>query len=424
MTHQESVVSSDTAVHLPVSPEQVRVLVDPIEPKAKSRAMACVHVKTVLDSGLGDWLEANVRHQKMGSGIAKEIVHTLDERPENFHPLNRGLTILSNGFRYDSQSKVLSILLRDPKKHGIIDGGHTYRAIELVIRRREGAGGEPPNAFVNLEVLSGYDEISPDIIGARNSVCAVRPSAIYSLEGVFNDLRHHLQKAGLESLVAFKQNEDKPISVEEVIATCTLFHPLYADGTSHPIRAYTSRANCAEMYEDEWRKLKDGDSVPWKAGFGKILHLAPDFLRLVEEIEVELDETYRSSGGRQGLTSGTEEPGKEGKSRGRKLKELSGPRDLPVTSKRVKAGWPTGYLYPLVGAMRPVIDYSGELAKWKISSPLEIFRSGSVELVKTLLAFAEEFGRKPNAVGKNQLCWKSLFDTVDRSLLRVQAAQR
>src|SRR4029077_18241016 len=91
--------SSDSSLHLPVPPEQVRVLIDPIEPKAKSRAIVCVSVKAVFNSGLGDWLEANVRYQKMGSGIAREIVRTLDDSPEKRHPLNRGLTILSNVFK-------------------------------------------------------------------------------------------------------------------------------------------------------------------------------------------------------------------------------------------------------------------------------------------------------------------------------------
>src|ERR1043166_6455316 len=120
-SEQTSLVSSETSIQLPVPPDQVRVLVDPIEPKLKSRAFLCVPVNVVLSSGLGDWLEANVRDQKMASTIAKDIMRTLDERPDNMHPLNRGLTVLSNGFRYDSHSKIFSILLRDPKKHGIID---------------------------------------------------------------------------------------------------------------------------------------------------------------------------------------------------------------------------------------------------------------------------------------------------------------
>src|SRR6266513_2308272 len=143
----------------------------------------------------------------MGSVIAKGIMHTIDERPDNMHPLNRGITVLSNGFRYDSQSKIFTILLRDPKRHGIIDGGHTYRAIEYVLQKRLDAGVEPPNAYVNVEVLAGYDEIASDIISSRNSVAAVRDSAIYALEGVFEDLRQHLRKAKIEELVAFRQNE-------------------------------------------------------------------------------------------------------------------------------------------------------------------------------------------------------------------------
>jgi hypothetical protein len=430
-SEQTSVVSSDTSVQLPINSDQVRVLVDPIEPKSKSRAILCVPVSTIFGSGLKDWLEANVRDQKMGSVIAKGIMHTLDERPDNMHPLNRGITVLSNGFRYDSQSKMFTILLRDPKRHGIIDGGHTFRAIEQVLQKRQDAGVDAPNAYVNVEVLAGYDEIASDIISARNSVAAVRDSAIYALEGVFEDLRHHLRKAKIEELIAFRQNEqNKKLTVEEVLAVCTLFHPSFAEGATHPMKAYTSRAGCVEIYADEWQKAhaKNPDSTSWRNGFGKIIHLAPDFLRLCEEIEIESDEARRRIGGLQALKTGDEkekENGtRDGKSRGRTMKELSGPRDMPVTGKSVKSGWPTGYLYPIVAAMRPLLDYSGEFAKWRVADPMQVFYGISNELVKTLLAYAEEYGRKPNAVGKSQLCWKSLYDTVEVGLLRAQAAAK
>lgn len=427
---QTSVVSSDTSVQIPVSPDQVRVLVDPIEPKSKSRAILCVPVSTIFGSDLRDWLEANVRDQKMGSVIAKGIIRTLDERPDNMHPLNRGMTILSNGFRYDSQTKTFTILFRDPKKHGIIDGGHTFRAIEEVLERRKDAGVEPPNAFVNVEVLAGYDDISSDIISARNSVAAVRDSAIYNLEGVFEDLKASLRKGKLEQLVAFRQNEqseDKPLPVEEVLAVCTLFHPSFAEGSNHPMKAYTSRAGCVELYAEEWQKAhakNNPDTTAWRNGFGKIIHLAPDFLRLSEEIEIEADEARRRIGGLQALKAGDEKENgtRDGKSRGRAMKELSGPRYLPVTGKSVKSGWPTGYLYPVIASMRPLVDYSGELAKWKVTEPAEVFRGTSNELVKTLLAYAEEYGRKPNAVGKSPLCWKSLYDTVKSEVLNVEVA--
>jgi len=424
---QTSVVSSDTSIQLPISPDQVRVLVDPIEPKSKSRAILCLPVNTVFESGLGDWLEANVRDQKMGSVIAKDIMHTLDERPDNMHPLNRGLTVLSNGFRYDSQTRIFTVVLRDPKRHGIIDGGHTYRAIEKVLQKRKDAQMEAPNAYVNVEVLAGYDDIASDIISARNSVAAVRDSAIYSLDGVFQELQEYLKKAKIQEMIAFRQNENKPISVEEVLAVCTLFHPSFADGTNHPMKAYTSRASCVELYADEWRKAhaKTPDIAAWRKGFGKIVHLAPDFLRLCEEIEIEADETRRRIGGLQALKAGDEKENgtREGTSRGRAMKELSGPRELHVTRKTVKSGWPTGYLYPIVAAMRPLLDYSGETAKWKVPDPMKVFRGISNELVKTLLAYADEYGRKPNAVGKSVLCWKSLYDTVEVGLLRAQAAK-
>jgi AIPR protein len=431
MTTASTTVSSDTSVQLPVHPDQVRVLVDPIEPKSKSRAIICVPVNTVLDCGIGDWLAANVRDQKMGSIIAKGIMQTLDERPDTMHPLNRGITVLSNGFRYDSHSKIFTILLRDPKKHGIIDGGHTFRAIDRVLKARQKAGVELPNAYVNIEVLAGYDELASDIISARNLVAKVSDSALYHHEKVFTDLQENLKKAGIEQMVAFRQNEqNKEINVEEVLAVCTLFHPTFADGAIHPMKAYTSRASCVDMYADEWLKKandKTPDPTAWKKGFGKIIHLAPYFLRLREEMEIETDEAYRRIGGYQALKEDDENVNgdREGRSRGRTgaLGELSGPRKLPITNKEVPSGWPTGYLYPIVAAMRPLIDYTGEVAKWKISDPLDVYRRTSNEIVKKLLTFASTYGRKPNAVGKNQLVWGSLYEKIQNEFLTVEIAR-
>ena len=76
--------SSDTVVEIPVHQDQIRVLVDPVEPKAKSRAIACIAVQDLHDSGIGEWLEANVRFQKMNSSIAKDILKTLDNAPKIF----------------------------------------------------------------------------------------------------------------------------------------------------------------------------------------------------------------------------------------------------------------------------------------------------------------------------------------------------
>ena len=68
-----------------------------------------------------------------------------------------------------------------------------------------------------------------------------------------------------------------------------------------------------------------------------------------------------------------------------------------------------------------MLDYSGDEAKWKVANALVLFDTVKVQLVKKLLAFADEFGRKPTAVGKNQLCWSGLYDTVENACLRELA---
>ncbi len=74
------------------------------------------------------------------------------------------------------------------------------------------------------------------------------------------------------------------------------------------------------------------------------------------------------------------------KEKGRKLKELSGPRGLPITGKHVKSGWPTGYLYPIVGSLRPALDYSGDAANWRVANPMKVFDGVKVQVAKTPFA--------------------------------------
>ena len=43
---------------------------------------------------------------------------------------------MANVFGYYSQTDKLLIQLRDPKRHGIIDGGHMFRALQTVAKDR------------------------------------------------------------------------------------------------------------------------------------------------------------------------------------------------------------------------------------------------------------------------------------------------
>ena len=77
----------------------------------------------------------------------------------------------------------------------------------------------------------------------------------------------------------------------------------------------------------------------------------------------------------------------------------------------------------MVAALRPLIDYSGEFAAWKVKNPLQVFSNVSNEMVKKLLTYAEEYGRKPNAVGKNPLVWSSLYEKIENECLKIALSE-
>ena len=83
------------------------------------------------DIGLGP----NPRRPDPKSRVSREIRQTLEENGENFHLLNRGITILAKALEYDNKTERARLRLHanesEVDKYGILDGGNTNEQINL-----------------------------------------------------------------------------------------------------------------------------------------------------------------------------------------------------------------------------------------------------------------------------------------------------
>ena len=77
---------------------------------------------------------------------------------------------------------------------------------------------------------------------------------------------------------------------------------------------------------------------------------------------------------------------------------------------------PTGFLYPILGAFRALINDDGIEFSWK-KDPFKILNKVGAELVETTVERSRTLGNNAQAVGKDVGNWKTLYMTIALEML-------
>ncbi|MGH9789363.1 MAG: hypothetical protein ACRD4U_11760, partial [Candidatus Acidiferrales bacterium] len=99
-------------------------------------------------------------------------------------------------------------------------------------------------------------------------------------------------------------------------------------------------------------------------------------------------------------------------------------KELAFLGGKVPYSWPTGYLYPMLGALRALLDTNGRRSGWLVDDPFEFFTKDGAALVEATLERSSELGRNPNAVGKSKGHWQQLYGMVKLKLLEQQMSEQ
>lgn len=350
---------------------------------------AIVDIKALPD--LAGWRKINVRDPKMTGSVPDAIRESIRGNPDMFAFLNRGIVISVEAAQFDNKTNMLTLSLRDPALHGLLDGGHTYN---ILMEQRDSL--EFPQ-FVRLEVLEGFKpEDIPNLVDARNTSNQVRDQSLMNLSGEFDKLKKALSKAPYADLIAYKEYEvmangdPKPIDVRDIIAILTAFDREHFDDKTHPINAYRSKAACLTHFAANTKSYQ------------KIYPIATDILELYDLIQLQLPELYNKvRGGKFGhLTGVTTYKGKH--------------RDhLYFINKDSKYGVPAGFTYPILGGFRALLEEKGGRYIWgKELDPRDMLTNGLGEtLADTIGNFALD-ARNPSKTGKSPLVWQACYQAV------------
>lgn len=379
--------------------------------------VAVVEVQDLPD--LSQWRRINVRDPKLTGALPREIRDSFLSNLDSFVFLNRGVVLAVEAVRFEKSAKsklddddsgILELTLTDPDCHGLLDGGHTY---EIIRQNRDTLKDDGTKQYVKIEVIEGFD--SQDLVklvDARNSSNQVKDESLMNLAKDFEKIKKALAKESYASDIAYKEYETypdgtpKPIEIREIVSFLMAMDRENFSGSNHPINSYRSKAACLKHFEAN------------PQSFVKLYPLITDILRLWDTIHLRLPEFYNSSRGEKGDVTG----GRFGRLTGvvwlnpAKTKKTQPLFFLGADSQYII---PTGLKYPILAAMRAILEDNGKRYRWGNGiDPVEFFEDSLGKRLASIMGdFALE-AQNPSKTGKSLPVWNSCYQAAEIEYLR------
>ncbi len=382
-----------TSLYLPVKPEHLRKISDPLG-RVES-FFALVPVEKVPDISVED---TNPREQNLKSPVSRKIRESLLQHDGNFHLLNRGITLSVANAAYDNKTERLRLDLDVRGVHGNVDGGHTQRVIRETVASKEWEefrqsridfSQDVVPQYVRYEILTGLtSELLVKLAETRNTSVAVKDFSLDNLAGKFKWLKEQLPE--YDGIVAYKENEKKPVNVRDVIALFTLFNiGIYPNaGAQHPIQAYSSKIRPLELFDtkqETYRALRP---------------ILKDILGLYDYVRATMRDIYNDNGGKFLKWESIDQ---------RSVMNFHFDHALPQTDHKIA----DGMVYPMLGAFRFLVreNDDGECV-WKVDDVRKFYARFGERLIRTALEGVRTKGNNPTAAGKDGALWDQLYNQV------------
>lgn len=336
----------------------------------------------------------NPREQNMKTKVATKIKEGLLSENLPFFILNRGMLISAKDVKYDNVNSQITIQFEDYDAHGVIDGGHTYRSI----KEYRDSMSDGVDQFVKIEILTGIEDVFEDVAAARNTSVQVQDKAIAELKKKFELIKETIKDEPFSKNIAYKENEEKDIDVSDVLTLLFMFNiDRHSNREKMATSAYSSKQTCVKDYTTMYDKFEDDiNDNPYY----KMRNIMVDIFKLYEIIETTISQKYReATGGRYGSVKGVE------------VAKAGASFKSKYYDKTLEHNTPKGFIYPIVGAFRALVEEKDGKYYWK-ADPFEYYEQLGAALVSDTIERSRTLGNNPNAVGKDTNHWKQLYTNV------------
>ncbi len=366
-----------------------------------------------IDFGLGP----NPRRPDPKSRVAKEILQSLEEDGEDFHLLNRGITVLAKGLDYDTKTERVRLRLHESEEeeshYGILDGGNTNEKIndwrgELA---DEGAVDELKRRFVNMQVLvprsslmtSDVEELLNDIKEARNNSVQVKQKSLADARHHFDLLKNVLANQPYYSEISWREGEKGAIDVLQIIMMLMIFYPPFAEEAPdrEPNGAYGRKEKCLDSFL-AFSEKRGEELERW-------ITIVPDLLELFDEMQLTFP-TFL--GGRFGKINEVRIFDERMYEKGTK-KYRKTPSKTQYFFRDMKYEYPTAWLYPVYAALRVLVGPNAERTTvvWK-RNPVEFWRDYGQEICARYDPHLRAAGYTPKKMATSAITYAAMKAAV------------
>lgn len=331
--------------------------------------------------------------------LRKAIAQTIEESPELFEVTNRGIAVIARSCVYDHKSGTVRIVIDDPEQQGVFDGGTTDAVLKAVKEKilKEKTDHNLFRARVHVEVIVCNNLIEDDrlkITAARNTSVQVTSWSLADLGGKFDWIKETLSDTNYAERIGYDQYAEKDTDVREVLALLTLFHP-----DIRPTQAYSARGVLDKKMAND----------KWAAGYKALQTVLTEIIDLHDHIYRTFPLRYQEAfqGGRLGA---------RGKGEDRYFIKRN--HTLPLTGEKAEYTVHAGVLYPVLGAMKVLIEYQNGNARFTVPPKdfFDQFGTGLVEAVSNELA-----KMNPTALGKAANVYTTLSSIANSAWQRIRA---
>jgi hypothetical protein len=407
--YMEEKVMLKTSLRFPV--KSFKRFDNPYDPKESPTKYQFFVNTSDIPKELENWLEVNPREQNEKTDVARAIRDSLASNDKIFHQLNRGICLAADEVTYDNKTKEAIITLLSVEKHGIVDGGHTFK---MILRHHEKNIPNIVEKYVQIEVVTDIDSIDT-IAEARNTSIAVDEKSIQELKGSFNPIKSIIKDMIIGDdkfidRIAFKQNEFcgktvNSIDAREIIAIINMFNPYLYDpeDNNHPLQSYSGKEVSLKRFiylSPDNSNNRKTDSKYRSAIIMQMSDIIPDIFKLWDMIELEFADASRELNRRYG----SKPYSNYGKDNVKKVSVFS--------NKELRYTIPKGIMYPVVGAFRALVE-RGDNDKFTWNpSPFSVWTEKKEFFVSKVLDSSQGLGNSPDKIGKSVLLWDSLYNQV------------
>lgn len=374
----------------------------------------CFVKVTDLPQELENFMNVNPRvpsRSKKGvlSGpVIKGIQDTLSDDPENMAIKNQGVYLLVDSANFKKETGgngFLTITMSNSDLHGVVNGGHTFAAIQDAIENSdEDEKVNLDRAFVRLHVLQNIEKDKvPEIAEGLNRSKQVDDPSLENLRGHFEKIKRVMKDKQGSDQIAYNMGASGSVYISEVLVFLEMFNCDRFDAKKHPHNLFSRTKTALQFFELDMEK-KPSPVNP-------VLPHLPEILELADKICLLTPQKAKEGIGFQF--------GRLGKGKNRAGSRVHKDTLLPFLGKKTSYKVPRGWLYPMLSAFRANVNWNIKEGLFTWYKPLDdLLDEVMPDLLEVCVAEHRDNNLKPDMVGKRESSYRQCYDKILLNLLR------